>query len=113
MLEEVGDADRAAKLSHILSPQPAAATVLGTAGLGSASKARRVDGESSTSSEGGVGTGETAGTDILKGFALRQLWSDVQRAVERDSRIQKIHVIVDGKKHPCWRVLTGSTSARI
>jgi hypothetical protein len=113
LLEEVGDAVRAAKLSHILSPQHAAATVLGAAGLGSASKARGAEGGSGTSSEGEATVREVGGTDILKGFALRQLWSDVQRAVQRDSRIQKIDVIVDGKKQPCWRVLTGSTNARI
>jgi hypothetical protein len=49
----------------------------------------------------------------LQGYKLRSIWPEVQKVVERDSRIMKLDVIMDGRKQACWRVLAASSSAKI
>jgi hypothetical protein len=33
--------------------------------------------------------------------------------VQADSRVQRLDIIVDGRKQACWRILTASTTAGI
>jgi len=49
--------------------------------------------------------------DVLEGYKLAKVWPAVQQAVESDPRIQRLDLIMDGKKQSCWRLLTGSTQA--
>eukprot|EP01032_Pedospumella_encystans_P009131 gene9131-10778_t len=51
--------------------------------------------------------------DVLEGYKLAKVWAAVQQAVESDPRIQRLDLIMDGKKQSCWRLLTGSTQANI
>ena len=51
--------------------------------------------------------------DVLEGYKLANVWPVVQQAVESDPRIQRLDLIMDGKRQSCWRLLTGSTQANI
>jgi hypothetical protein len=115
-LAQLGVGDSALLLSPAAISRPVA--VLGSSNYlgesGSAVKSA-VNGTYPTGNVTEYG-GESARTwkqDVLKGYKLRQLWGEVQRAVQADSRVQRLDIIVDGRKQACWRILTASTTAGI
>lgn len=57
---------------------------------------------------------EAAGSrDVMRGYKLKTLWTEVEKAVQSDRRVQRVELIMDGRKQSCWRVLVGSTQAKI
>ena len=49
----------------------------------------------------------------MKGYTLKQLWSEVQKEVEKDQRVQKNELFIHGRKQICWRVLSGTANLKI
>jgi hypothetical protein len=115
-LAQMGVGDSALLLSPAAISRPAA--VLGSSNnlgeSGSAVKSAVNDTyPTGKMTEYGEESARTWKQDVLKGYKLRQLWGEVQRAVQADSRVQRLDIIVDGRKQACWRILTASTTAGI
>jgi len=112
----VGDAQRPAQTQ----PEP---LLFGSPlGLSASSKENLL--RASVAEAGGSSAGTGSGTDasadavalkkeVLEGHKLPHLWKEVLKVVEADRRVQRLELIVDGKKHACWRLLTGNTQANI
>ena len=49
----------------------------------------------------------------MKGYTLKQLWSEVQKEVEKDQRVQKNELFIHGRKQICWRILSGTANLKI
>lgn len=58
-------------------------------------------------------TADAGRKNVMRGYSLQKVWGEVEKAVETDRRVQRVDLIVDGKKHTCWRLLSGSTQAKI
>jgi len=46
----------------------------------------------------------------MHGFALASLWSEVQKSIQQDQRIQSVTIAIQGKPEKCWKYLPADTT---
>lgn len=80
-----------------LPEQPVRARVLGAINILGDTLPRKASGSLPESLE-----------DSLHGVKLSHIWGAVTKEMKQDKRLQCVEMIFDGRKHACWRLLTGS-----